>query len=106
MAACQTEIEANKKLIAELEIVKHDKEAEIKIVEKKMSGLVTAMDHCAFILVAIVSVVILTDQGPALSGTADAAEGRETTAATKQHTTERLVPSAPTHSKLYNIFSL
>ena len=57
MAACQTEIEANKKLIAELEIVKHDKEAEIKIVEKKTSGLVTAMDHC--VLVAIVSVVML-----------------------------------------------
>lgn len=43
MTACQTEIETNKKLIAELEVVKHDKEAEIKIVEKKTSGLVTAM---------------------------------------------------------------
>ena len=36
---------------------------------------------------------LCSDQGPASSGTADAAEGRETTAATKQHTTERLVHS-------------
>lgn len=33
-------MEADKKVIAELEMVKHDKEAEIKIVEKKTSGLV------------------------------------------------------------------
>lgn len=40
LTTCQTEMEANKKVISELEMVKHDKEAEIKIVEKKTSGLI------------------------------------------------------------------
>jgi len=35
------EIEANKKVIAELEMIKQDKESEVKIVEKKTSGLVS-----------------------------------------------------------------
>lgn len=47
-------MEANKKLIAELEMVKHDKEAEIKIVEKKTSGLVMTKDDALCILVATV----------------------------------------------------
>ena len=43
-------MEADKKVIAELEMVKHDKEAEIKIVEKKTSGLVTtdAALYCCY----------------------------------------------------------
>ena len=57
--------------------------------EKKTSGLVIATDHWLLSLVFLRS-----DQGPASSGTADAAEGRETTATTKQHTIERLVYSA------------
>jgi len=40
LTANQTELEANKKVIAELEMMKQDKESEIKIVEKKTSGLV------------------------------------------------------------------
>ena len=46
-------MEADKKVISELEMVKHDKESEIKIVEKKTSGLVT-MDTlmCDFLLLA------------------------------------------------------
>ena len=44
MTASQREIEANKTIIAELEMTKQDKESEIKIVEKKTSGLVRKMD--------------------------------------------------------------
>ncbi|XP_065909551.1 GRIP1-associated protein 1-like isoform X2 [Dysidea avara] len=40
LTANQTEIEANKKVIVELEMMKQDKESEIKIVEKKTSGLI------------------------------------------------------------------
>ena len=68
-------------------MVKHDKEAEIKIVEKKTSGLVTAMDYA---LVATTN-ILWSDQRPASSSTADATQGRKTSATTKQHTTERLV---------------
>lgn len=78
-------MEANKELISELEMIKHDKEAEIKIVEKKTSGLVTM--HCVLLLLVF---LLWSDKGPASSGTTDATERGETTATTKQHKIERL----------------